>query len=378
MFKKNIFFYLIVILSISFNLEAKSFSKVAVNEPILVQDGLEKQWCPVCGMSLKKYYKTSHASTLQNGIKRQYCSLHCLSEDMKEYGIDTKNIKVVDASNEKLINAKEAFYLVGSRITGTMSKSSKLAFEFKKDAKAFKKKSRGKIVDFEQALSQAQASLKADNLMMQKKKDKKLYPKGKKLFSKKCDQNIDLTNYLEIHELKSDIKYNKLCAPIKEKQLHSIALYLWEVKRLGDLGEVVGKIEVSEEEKCPVCGMFTYKYPRWVAQIFYEKDKQEKHFSFDGVKDLMKFYFNSQKWGNYPIATKNNITKLLVTDYYSQKAIDGSKAFYVINSDILGPMGHELIPFLNEEDANTFKKDHYGKAVIKFDDIKENEVYKLD
>jgi hypothetical protein len=29
------------------------------------------------------------------------------------------------------------------------------------------------------------------------------------------------------------------------------------------LGEVEGKVEVGEDEKCPVCGMFVYKYPKW-------------------------------------------------------------------------------------------------------------------
>ena len=34
--------------------------------------------------------------------------------------------------------------------------------------------------------------------------------------------------------------------------------------------------------------------------------------------------------------------------------IDGKKAFYVIRSDIYGPMGHEFIPFSSKEDAQTF------------------------
>ena len=33
--------------------------------------------------------------------------------------------------------------------------------------------------------------------------------------------------------------------------------------------------------------MFTYKYPRWAAQIFYEQGDEKKHWSFDGVKDLI-------------------------------------------------------------------------------------------
>jgi nitrous oxide reductase accessory protein NosL len=84
------------------------------------------------------------------------------------------------------------------------------------------------------------------------------------------------------------------------------------------------------------------------------------------------------KWGDYKDYDRKKITKILVTDYYTQKAIDGRKAFYVIRSNIYGPMGHELIPFEKEVDAKNFKEDHKGKKVIKFEDIKEEEVYKLD
>ncbi len=82
----------------------------------------------------------------------------------------------------------------------------------------------------------------------------------------------------------------------------------------------------------------------------------------------MKYYFDN----------KDGISKILVTDYYSQKAIDATKAYFVIGSDTYGPMGNELIPFLDENDAKTFYMDHRGTQVIKFEDIKEDEVYKLD
>ncbi|MEA3289353.1 MAG: nitrous oxide reductase accessory protein NosL, partial [Campylobacterota bacterium] len=310
---------------------------------------------------------------------RQYCSIRCLAVDKEEYGIDQNSIKVVDVKTQKLIDAKKAYYVIGSKIMGTMSKTSKLAFKTKDDAMDFIKKYKGKLVTFDEALKSAQESLKKDDAFVLKKKKKKVYPRGKKIFEKVCKKDeIDPTNYIEINELKEDIVSSKLCKKLKEKDLQAVSLYLWEVKRFGDLDSISDKVQVKEDEKCPVCGMFTYKYPRWAAQIFYKQDDEEKHWSFDGVKDLMKFYFNSSKWGNYPIAKIENITKILVTDYYTQKGIDGTKAFYVIRSDVYGPMGHELIPFESMEDAQTFKKDHFGKTIIEFKDIIEEEVYQLD
>ncbi|NPA59362.1 MAG: hypothetical protein GXO30_02685, partial [Epsilonproteobacteria bacterium] len=179
-----------------------------------------------------------------------------------------------------------------------------------------------------------------------------------------CSKDIDLTNYLEINELKADIKFNKLCKPLKEKQLQALALYLWEVKRYGDLGEIEGVIEVTKDEKCPICGMFVYKYPKWAAQIFYG----DSHLSFDGVKDMMKYYFEHKK----------GISKILVTDYYSQKAIDAQDAYFVIGSDVYGPMGDELIPFKKLSDAKVFMLDHKAKEILFFKDITPDAVYKLD
>ncbi len=356
---------LISLLLFSFmSLHAGGFSKVASVEPVLVQKGSEKKWCPVCGMNIKMFYKTSHISKLQNGTPRQYCSIRCLVADMQEYGIDTKNIQVVDATTQKVIDANSAFYVVGSKVKGTMSKVSKLAFFTEDEAKVFTKKYKGKVVSFAVALKMAKESLKSDIAMLTKKKEKKIYPMGKKIFTKMCNQDIDPTDYIEINELKSAIVNEKLCKPLKEKQLQAMALYLWEVKRFGDLKSIKGTIQVSKDEKCPICGMFVYKYPKWAAQIFYG----DKHYSFDGVKDLMKYYFDN----------KDGITKILVTDYYSQKAIDATKAYFVLGSDMYGPMGNELIPFIDESDAKTFYMDHRGEQTIKFENIKEREVYKLD
>ena len=205
---------------------------------------------------------------------------------------------------------------------------------------------------------------------------KKIYSKGKKIFDKKCNQNIDVSDFFEINELKANLATG--CKKLSERHLQAAALYLWDIKRKAVQGEAKGAIVINDEEKCPVCGMFTYKYHKWVAQIFYTHNEHEHHFSFDGVKDLMKFYFNPMAWGDYNSFKIENISKILVTDYYTQKAIDASKAFYVLHSDIYGPMGHELIPFENIEDAKTFMSDHRGKKILTFKEIDLEEIGKLD
>lgn len=371
---------IIISMLMSVSLFGIAFEKKATVQPILVQQQPGNQWCPISGEKIEKYYKTSYIAKLKmNGNNRQYCSLRCLVIDMDEYGIDLKSVKVLDVTSQKYIDAKDAYFVVGSLVDGSLSRVSKLAFKSKVDAQKFIKKYKGSLKNFQETLLLATKSLQKDNEILKKIKMKKIYPRGKRIFDKVCQKDsIDPTNYIEINELKQDIVDNKLCKPLKEKDLQAVALYVWEVKRFGTLDTIADKVEVTEDEKCPVCGMYTYKYPRWATQIFYQKGGHTHHWSFDGVKDMMKFYFDSHKWGNYPLAKKENIIKILVTDYYSQKGIDGTKAYYVIRSDIYGPMGHELIPFEFLSDAQTFKKDHYGKKVIQFSDITEDEVYGLD
>lgn len=115
--------------------------------------------------------------------------------------------------------------------------------------------------------------------------------------------------------------------------------------------------------RCVVCGMFVAKYPMWLASLNYETGER---LYFDGVKDMMAFFFSPEEFGT---AKEKKISQVEVIDYYKQKWIDGKTAFYVIGSDVLGPMGHELIPFASKPAAENFLKDHHGTEIITFASI---------
>ena len=122
--------------------------------------------------------------------------------------------------------------------------------------------------------------------------------------------------------------------------------------------------EVSDQTRCTVCGMFVAKYPNWVVQVHYDTLEQAK--LFDGVKDMMVFYFNPERYGG---AARETIRDIFVKDYYSLNWLSAKEAFFVVGSDVYGPMGHELIPFAAREAAESFSKDHHGKNIITFDEI---------
>ena len=122
-----------------------------------------------------------------------------------------------------------------------------------------------------------------------------------------------------------------------------------------------GFVKPGKGEKCPVCGMFVYKYPDWVAEIVFKDGSREV---FDGAKDLFRYYLDMRGFGGKK--GQGDVAAVFVTDYYTLEPIDGRTALYVIGSDVYGPMGKELIPFERRKDAEEFLRDHGGRRIIGF------------
>jgi len=123
-------------------------------------------------------------------------------------------------------------------------------------------------------------------------------------------------------------------------------------------------LKPSPRDKCTVCGMFVAKYPDWVATIAFRDGSLA---FFDGPKDLFTYYHDLRRYN--PAKKKSDILSMQVSDYYALDPIDAFKAYYVIGSDVYGPMGRELIPFSSETDAAEFLRDHGGNRIVTYRDI---------
>jgi copper chaperone NosL len=134
-----------------------------------------------------------------------------------------------------------------------------------------------------------------------------------------------------------------------------------------------GYVPPGPRDKCPVCGMFVHKYPDFVASIVF-KDGHRVY--FDGAKDMFKYYHNMKRYDAR--RSPSDVDALYVTDYYTLAPTDGLKATYVIGSDVLGPMGHELIPFAKGVEAAEFKRDHRGRMTVNFNSVNSGIVRDLD
>jgi nitrous oxide reductase accessory protein NosL len=118
-------------------------------------------------------------------------------------------------------------------------------------------------------------------------------------------------------------------------------------------------------DTCPVCGMFVAPYRYWIASVRFT-DGSLAH--FDGAKDLFKYLLDMPRWAGG--RKREDITTIGVTGYYDAALIDAQEAVYVIGSDTLGPMGHELVPHETQADAEEFLRDHKGRRrVVRADAI---------
>ncbi|MBI2354991.1 MAG: nitrous oxide reductase accessory protein NosL [Deltaproteobacteria bacterium] len=118
------------------------------------------------------------------------------------------------------------------------------------------------------------------------------------------------------------------------------------------------------KDKCPVCGMFVARYPEWSASLTFNDGRSE---FFDGVKDMLRFYHGLKRYA--PRRRPAEIREMQVKDYYSLAFVDAASAWYVIGSDVLGPMGKEAVPFRGESDARSFLKDHHGTRILRFPEL---------
>lgn len=125
----------------------------------------------------------------------------------------------------------------------------------------------------------------------------------------------------------------------------------------------------GEADRCAVCGMFVHKYPNWVATIVFAAGGEV---FFDGPKDLFRYLFDLEKYE----AQDREIAGVFVTEYYRVLSIDAQTAFFVAGSDVMGPMGGELVPFATRDDAQAFAADHGGREILEFDDLTPDKVPK--
>lgn len=102
------------------------------------------------------------------------------------------------------------------------------------------------------------------------------------------------------------------------------------------------------EERCATCGMRIDEASTFRAEL----DTPQGSLRFDSPRCAL--VARHDRGGG----------TLHVREFYSGESRDGASVVFVEGSDVLGPMGKDLVP-VEEAKADKFKKDHGGTRVMK-------------
>jgi len=122
----------------------------------------------------------------------------------------------------------------------------------------------------------------------------------------------------------------------------------------------------GERDRCPVCGMLVAPYADWTGQV--QHGDGETVF-FDGNKDLFTYLLNLERYATEK--NRTNVVAVFVTNYYDGEMISARTAFFVTGSNVMGPMGQELVSHRSIEAAEDFMADHKGERILRFDEVSE-------
>lgn len=138
--------------------------------------------CKYCGMDRAKFSYSRVLIDYDDGTAEGTCSIHCAAVDLA-LNIDKtpRAILVGDYNTRNLIDAEQAFWVIGGDKMGVMTKNAKWAFEKKADADDFIKANGGRTATFDQVMKASYEDMYADTKMIrEKRKMKKMNMQKKK------------------------------------------------------------------------------------------------------------------------------------------------------------------------------------------------------
>ena len=148
---------------------------LAIAGTVQAQDDIQKSpSCLHCGMDRATFAHSRMVVTYDDGTTVGTCSIHCLAIDLAmNIGKTPSSIEVGDFNSKELIDAEKAFWVIGGKKPGVMSKQGKWAFAKKEDAETFVKDNGGILATFDDAMKATYEGMYADVKMIREKRQMK-------------------------------------------------------------------------------------------------------------------------------------------------------------------------------------------------------------
>lgn len=114
---------------------------------------------------------------------------------------------------------------------------------------------------------------------------------------------------------------------------------------------------ITAEVRCPVCGMYPARYPKWAAQVVLA-DRSLR--AFDSPADLFRYLHSRARYEKQAGAAQ--ISAIYLTDYAKGGWVAAPQAWLVVGSKVLGPMRHADLPAFGSRDgAEQFMREQGGR-----------------
>ena len=124
-----------------------------------------------------------------------------------------------------------------------------------------------------------------------------------------------------------------------------------------------GEMQISAEDRCPVCAMLPIRYPRFAA-AFALSDGRTYYFCSPGC--MMNTWLHPDIFLGTPAT---NLERAVVREYLSGETMDARKVLWVSGSDVVGPMGPALVPLKDRAHLDAFRRRHGAKSVFRLDEL---------
>jgi len=117
--------------------------------------------------------------------------------------------------------------------------------------------------------------------------------------------------------------------------------------------------KIAPDKQCPVCGMYPARYPRFNCEIIFNDGSYE---AFDSALCLLTYLLFPEKIQVKP----KPVSEIFFKDYLKSKWLEADRTYFVIGSDLTGPMGKEFIAVDSLAAAKRLKKDEHGRDIISY------------
>jgi len=147
-------------------------------------------------------------------------------------------------------------------------------------------------------------------------------------------------------------------------------LVLFLIISLGMTGWVFAQPQtIDPNKRCPLCKMYPARYPKFNCQIVFKDGSYE---AFDSTIGLLVYLHFPDKTGK----TLKPITGIYFKDYLKGGWLEADQTFFVVGSEIRGPMGIQFLPVDSEQAAADLKNQAQGKEVVHYKNL--NRQYLID